>query len=369
MKALAFIPARGGSKSIKSKNIKDFCGKPLIYWTALACELCDQIDKVVVATDSEKIAEVSNGFGFRKLEVYHRSDENAKDTSSTESVILEYLNVKTLSSSQLFILLQATSPFTTHYDLSEALEMYHSKKFDSILSGAISKRFFWEANGTPINYDYNSRPRRQDFEGVYIENGAFYINSVGNIMTNENRLSGKIGVYPMKEYTSLELDEEDDWLLGEQLMNKYHSREVATKDIRIVLTDVDGVLTDAGMYYTENGDELKKFSTYDGMAFSLLRDKGIKGGLITKENTQLVKNRAKKLKLDYEFSGIEDKVAILKQICDQEQITFDQVAYVGDDINDIPVLKIVGLAACPSNARPEVKELNNIIQFGRGERI
>ena len=117
------------------------------------------------------------------------------------------------------------------------------------------------------------------------------------------------------------------------------------------------------MYYTENGDEIKKFSTYDGMAFALLREQCIKGGIITKENTELVKRRAKKMQLDYEFSGVNNKLEVLNEICAKEGIDYSNVAYIGDDINDIPVLSVVGLAACPSNAMKEVKDVANILHL------
>lgn len=135
--------------------------------------------------------------------------------------------------------------------------------------------------------------------------------------------------------------------------------------IKVFLSDVDGVLTDAGMYYTESGDEFKKFNTHDGMAFTLLREAGIKTGMITSENTRIVENRAKKLKVDYLFQGAkgDGKLEAAKKICEAEKITLKELAYIGDDINCIPLLKAVGLAACPANAVKKVKEIPGIIQL------
>lgn len=135
--------------------------------------------------------------------------------------------------------------------------------------------------------------------------------------------------------------------------------------IKVFLTDVDGVLTDAGMYYTESGDEFKKFNTHDGMAFALLREAGIKTGIVTSENTRIVESRAKKLNVDYLFQGTkgDGKLKAAKEICEAEKITLKQVAYIGDDINCIPLLKEVGLAACPANALNRVKETPGIIQL------
>ncbi len=134
------------------------------------------------------------------------------------------------------------------------------------------------------------------------------------------------------------------------------------KKIKLFLSDVDGVLTDGSMYYTENGDEIKRFHTYDGMAFNLLAKAGIKTGFVTTEVTKMVERRAQKLKIDYLYQGRRDggKLNAALEICEKEGITLDEVAYVGDDINCIDLLSKVGLPACPQNARPEVKALPGI---------
>jgi 3-deoxy-D-manno-octulosonate 8-phosphate phosphatase (KDO 8-P phosphatase) len=138
-------------------------------------------------------------------------------------------------------------------------------------------------------------------------------------------------------------------------------------NIKLFLSDVDGVMTDAGMYYTESGDEFKKFNTHDGMAFQLLREAGIKTGIITTENTKIVERRATKLKVDYLYQGkgFGNKLQAAKEICEKENITLQEVAYIGDDINCIELLQSVGVAACPNNAVKSVKQINGIIQLGK----
>ncbi len=137
--------------------------------------------------------------------------------------------------------------------------------------------------------------------------------------------------------------------------------------IKLFLTDVDGVLTDAGMYYTESGDEFKKFNTHDGMAFNLLRDAGIKTGIITTEITKIVERRALKLKIDYVYqgAGFGGKLEAALEICKKENISLDEVSYIGDDINCIELLKAVGIAACPSNSTEKVKAIPGIIQLNK----
>lgn len=364
---IAFIPVRCGSKSIIFKNIKEFCGKPLVYWNLEALEKSSNIDEIFVATDCEEIKNVVNSFNFSKVKIYDRDKENASDTASTESVMLEFINKQNFKDSDLFFLVQATSPLTQTKDFDEALETLKNENADSLLTCIRTKRFFWDNNANPINYDFTNRPRRQDFDGFFMENGAFYINNIRNIKKDKNRLSGKIAIYEMEEFTAVEIDEEDDWLIAEKMMYKYILSKRPKPNIKLFLSDVDGTLTDAGMYYGENGEEFKKFNTHDGKGFELLRKAGIKTGIITSENTKIVANRSKKLKVDYLYQGLEHKgkLDIAKEICKELNISLDEVAYIGDDINCKELLLNVGLAACPSNALDEIKNIPNIIKLSK----
>lgn len=218
---IAFIPVRGGSKSIPLKNIKLLNGKPLVYWTALASYEAKCIDKVIIATDSKEIKEAVLSFGFEKLEVYDRDSMNAQDTSSTESVMLEYIEKAQLNSDDKFFLIQATSPLLKSNHIDGMFEVLKNSKADSIFSAVREKQFHWiEApDGVkPINYDYRNRPRRQEFQGILAENGACYINTVENILRDKCRLSGKIIAYELPPETAYEIDEESDWKIVEELM-------------------------------------------------------------------------------------------------------------------------------------------------------
>ena len=365
MKKIAFIPVRGGSKSIPKKNIKIFCGKPLIYWNLIELENCNQVDEVVVASDSEDIISVVEGFKLSKVVIYRRSNENAQDHSTSESIMLEYINFAKLDLSDVFMLVQATSPFTKSNDFSNGLKMMSS--YDTVFSCAKIKRFIWDKDSNPLNYDFNNRPRRQDFDGTFMENGAFCISLVSDIIKYNNRISGNIGICEMPEYTFVEIDEPEDWIIAERLFlkNNYSLTNYDFSKIKIFLSDVDGVLTDAGMYYTEKGDEIKKFSTYDGMAFKILQKRGVKVGIITTEDRQLNRNRAQKLSLDFDFHGADDKLKIIKELCKKQNINLNQVAYIGDDVNCFELLSNVGFPACPKNAVEKIKSIPNIIQISQ----
>lgn len=124
---------------------------------------------------------------------------------------------------------------------------------------------------------------------------------------------------------------------------------------KLILTDIDGVWTDGGMYYDGTNVEMKKFHTYDSAGVLFAHHLGIPVGILTGENTQIVQRRADKLKIDYCYLGCKDKVAIAKQLCEKLNITLDDVAFIGDDLNDLNLLRIVGWAGVPASAPKYIK--------------
>ena len=129
--------------------------------------------------------------------------------------------------------------------------------------------------------------------------------------------------------------------------NKFFEK---AKLIKVVVTDIDGVWTDSGMYYTSNGEKMKCFSTYDGMGVQLLREIGIPTIILTGENSDIVLRRAEKLNIDEVYINEKEKLNRMLQICKKLQISMDQVAYIGDDLNDLQLLEKVGLSAMPSSS-------------------
>lgn len=376
---VAFIPVRGGSKSIPLKNIKPICGKPLVYWTVKAACGCKYIDKVFIATDSDKIKETVEGFKsgiepdlFNKAVVIDRSAESASDTASTEFAMLEFANIYEFDN---VVLIQATSPLLVSEDLNRGFETFESEGTDSVLSVVRQKRFHWQNDNNgfayPTNYDVFNRPRRQEFDGYLVENGAFYISSKADLLKSKNRVSGNIKAVEMNEDTFFEIDEPSDWVIIEALMRKNGiSAPSEIPEIKMFLTDCDGCLTDGGMYYSEKGDELKKFNTRDGMGFALLRSKGIITGIVTSENVDLNRRRAEKLKLDILEAGCKDKVAAVKRLCAEYGISLEEVAYIGDDVNDFEVIKMVGFGCCPNDAIPQIKQAaKHITKASGGEGV
>ena len=135
----------------------------------------------------------------------------------------------------------------------------------------------------------------------------------------------------------------------------------SARNLKILLTDVDCVLTDGGMYYTSDGDIMKKFHTRDGMGVNMLKRKGIPTIIVTKEKTQMVKKWAKKMNIEYVYDGIQKKETILKIISKKYNVKTSEIGYIGDDINDIELLKMVGFSATPKDGVLEAQKIVHYI--------
>ena len=137
--------------------------------------------------------------------------------------------------------------------------------------------------------------------------------------------------------------------------------------VQLLLADCDGVLTDTGVYYSERGEELKRFSIRDGMGVERLsKFANVTVGIITGEKTGPVQRRAEKLNITELHLGIKDKVAVLHDILERHRLQPEQVAYIGDDTNDVEVMSLVGLTACPADAMPFAREVADYICERRG---
>ncbi len=137
--------------------------------------------------------------------------------------------------------------------------------------------------------------------------------------------------------------------------------------IRLLLTDCDGVLTDAGVYYSARGEELKRFSIRDGMGVERLRRLcGVDTGIITGENSPIVARRAEKLQMTHVYLNVKDKMACLRALLAAHSLQPEEVAYIGDDMNDRDVLQLVGLSACPADALPAIKAIVHYVCIAPG---
>ncbi len=355
MKKIGIIPLRKDSKGIPGKNKKKMVGRPLFSWVLTEAIFSD-LDAVYVFTnDTEIISYVEREYSWsHKVFALLRNEENANDTASTESTMLEF-SEKINHEYAILCLLQATSPLTLAADINKVLDKITTEKFDTALSVVKTHRFIWNSDGTPQNYDVFNRPRRQDFEGLLIENGAVYATKKELFLSSKNRISGTIGLVEMPEETLMEIDSLADWNIIENLLIERQKGMKINQRIQYLVLDVDGVFTDGGVYYNEAGEMAKKFDMRDGMGLEILRENNVEVITLTSENSKLVAQRMVKLQIKEAFFGVKDKYSFLKQFLATKNSSFGAVAYVGDDVNDLTNMCSSGWSFAPANATSIVK--------------
>ena len=356
MKKVAIIPLRKGSKGIPGKNKKKMLGRPLFSWV-LSAAIFSDLDEVYVFTDDEEILTfISKEYHWTsKVKGLLRNDENANDTASTESAMLEFAE-KINHDFDVLCLLQATSPLTTSQDINNALSQISKEGKTAALSVVKTHRFTWNADGTPQNYDVFNRPRRQDFAGLLMENGAVYATTKDAFIKSKNRVSETIGLVEMPEETLMEIDSLSDWTIIESLLAERQKSFKKQERINYLVLDVDGVFTDGCVYYGAEGELMKKFDMRDGMGLEILRQNNVEVVVITSENSDLVAKRMQKLQIKHTFLGVKDKYSFLQNFINQQQTSWANLAYVGDDVNDLANLCTVGWSFAPANATSVVKQ-------------
>jgi CMP-N-acetylneuraminic acid synthetase len=218
-KIICLIPARKGSKRIKDKNLKNINGKPLIYYACNAANIAE-IDKIYLATSSEKIIEKSKY--YKNVKIFYRTKNSERDDASTEILIKEF--IKKNYNFNIMVLLQCTNIFITKKYLKNAINKFLKKNYDSMLSVVKSNHFLWKStNGDlikPLNYNPQKRPRSQSLKDNFVENGSFYIFKIKGFLKNNCRLFGKIGHYAMSKESIHEIDNYQDLEIVKRIKNK-----------------------------------------------------------------------------------------------------------------------------------------------------
>lgn len=389
---LAIIPARGGSKGMRHKNVLPLCGQPLLAWSILAAKKAATVGAVFVSTDDSEIAQVAEAHG---VDVIWRPAELAGDTASSESALIHALEEggrgdcvadggrseleddgsvggrqrsvgKLWSHDDILVFLQCTSPLTTGADIDAVVEKLIDEKADSALSVSDFHYFLWkegEAGAEAINHDKRFRPRRQDREPQFIENGAVYAMRIPGFLEARHRFFGKTVFHVMPPERCWEIDEPVDFGITEMLLRKRLQAEKTAQlpsPIGAVVFDFDGVLTDDRVLTSEDRSEAVSCTRKDGIGIRHLQEAGIPVLILSSEENPVVKARSAKLKVEV-IHGSLDKTPLLEKWAREQGIDLQSMVYVGNDINDIGPMKIIGCPVAVADAHPEVKRHATIV--------
>jgi len=373
MKIISIIPARGGSKGIPQKNLQRIGGYPLIYWSINASLNSNIVNRTVVSTDDAAIAQLSEKYG---AEVVMRPDELSGDSASSESALLHVitsLQEKENYHPDLIVFLQCTSPLTISEDIDRCIKKLITEKADTATAVSDFHYFVWEKQynetGIGINHDLKNRPRRQDREPQFLETGAVYVMKTEGFMKHKHRFFGKTVLSEMPSERVQEIDEPIDLLLAEvkirELLKK-QKYDVLPENLKAVVFDFDGVMTDNKVYLNEEGVESVCCDRGDGMGISQLLHAGYRLAVMSTETNSVVKKRCKKLGIECFNSLGDSKSETLKTWCVSNKIDLKDIVFVGNDINDMESMKISACAVVPADANELVKPLAHLILNNRG---
>jgi YrbI family 3-deoxy-D-manno-octulosonate 8-phosphate phosphatase len=367
---LAIIPARGGSKGIPRKNVRSFLGSPLLAHSIRHAQQAPSVTRVVVSTDDMEIAAAARRYAAEVvLRPAHLSGDEAPSEAAI-SHVLDDLQSREGYEPALVVFLQATSPLRRPGDVQAAIEMLMREGADSLFSACPAHGFVWRIHGnqlTPLTYDYHHRPRRQDIGQDFIENGSIYVFKPWVLREQHNRLGGKIAVYQMEPLDSFQVDQPGDLELMERLasLNRPEASRADLEPIRLLVLDFDGVMTDNRVLVRQDGTEAVWCHRGDGWGIGRLKEKGMMIVVISTEANPVVEARCRKLNLDF-VQGCDDKLAALKRVVEQHHLTPDQVAYVGNDLNDLECMRWVGVPIAVADAMPEIHSVARLVTVRPG---
>ena len=355
---VAVIPARGGSKRVPRKNLMPVAGRPLVAHSVAHALASRHVREVYVSTESEEIAEVARACG---ADVVARPPALAGDEATSESALLHALderNRRGLPDPDLVVFLQPTSPVRRRDDVDRAVDALLAAGADSLFSACWNSRLIWAVReGRPysVNYDFHSRQREQDMAVQYRENGSIYVFRPEVLRRDNNRLGGRIAIYEMDYWSSFQVDEPEHAELIEWVMRRpgYAPDCEWPARLRLVVFDFDGVMTDNGVLVDDRGGEAVRCDRGDGWGVARLRDAGVPMMVLSTEQHPVVAARCAKLGLPC-VQGCGDKAAALSALLAERGIDPAEVAYVGNDVNDLGCLRLVGMPVAVADSHPEV---------------
>lgn len=362
----AIIPARGGSKGVPRKNLRRVGGVPLVVRAIRAARATAGIDLVVVTTDDEEIAAVSAQAGAR---VVRRPAGLSGDTASSESALVHALDELEAAGERIDVIafLQATSPFLPVDALAEAVALVRADEADSAFAAHATYGFLWrrgdDAAAIAVNHDASHRPRRQDRAPDHLETGAFYVFAAEGFRRSRHRFFGRTRIVEVPEWTAIEIDDEQQLRVARALAAVHDVPEPIR--VRAVVTDFDGVHTDDTATVDAEGRERVRVSREDGMGVALLRRAGVPMLILSTEVNPVVRARAEKLRVPV-LHGIDDKERALREWAEGEGIPLAEIAYLGNDVNDLPALRTVGWPVAVADAHPDVLAEARVVLTRRG---
>lgn len=373
---LAVIPARGGSKGIPRKNIRDFAGYPLIAYSIKAATQSQFVTRTIVSTDDEEIAAVAREYGAETP--FLRPTEISADNTTDLPVFqhaLAWLEENEHYKPDVVVQLRPTSPIRPVSMLDDAVRLLlDTPEADSVrgvVEAGQNPYKMWRidpkdgqmrpligVDGVPEAYN----APRQVLPKVYWQTGHIDAIRPGVIAKQHSMSGSKILPLVIDPSFTVDIDNETDWKSAERMVRNGNlvmvdpakQRRSFPLHPKLLVLDFDGVLTDNRVWVNEKGEEMVAANRGDGLGLGLLREQGfIECLVISKERNKVVEARCRKNNLPV-LQGVDDKASALTQVLADRNLNPGEVIYIGNDTNDLPCFTIAGYAVCPSDSHPEV---------------
>lgn len=384
-KILAIIPARGGSKSIPRKNIRDLAGHPLIAYSIAAARQSEQVDRTIVSTDDEQIAEIARRYGAEApfLRPGHLALDDTPDLPVFQHA-LEWLVEHERYQPEVVVQLRPTSPVRPVDCVDHAIETLLSNEAADSVRGVVPsgqnpyKMWRLDESGQlkPLLTDEFEEPYnmpRQELPVTYWQTGHIDAIRTATIL-EKGSMTGK-AILPLlidPRYT-IDIDTERDWQRAEQMIRELEFPCVMPgrrprpfpQEVRMVVLDFDGVLTDNRVWVDKGGHEWVAAHRGDGWGIARLKEAGVEVIVLSTETDPVVAARCEKLGVE-SVQGLEDKTNTLKNVMADKGVAAEQTVYMGNDVNDTACFSMVACALVPVDAHPEARRQADIRLSRRG---
>lgn len=366
----AVIPARGGSKGVPRKNLRVLGGEPLVARAVKTLLASSTVGSVFVTTDDPEIAAVASRAGARVIERPARlSGDEASSDSAVEHALSHLASHGVVPDVTVFV--QATSPFIRAADIDRAVTMVRSGECDVAFSAVRSDVHLWrdDVDGpVGVNHRASVRQRRQDRVPEHAETGAFYVMRTEGFREHGHRFFGRLRLVEVDPADALEIDTEHDLMLAELIDSRREAVLTARPSAvpaQAVVTDFDGVHTADRVVVDQHGTESVEVNRSDGMGVARLRRAGIPFLILSAETNPVVRARAAKLGVEV-IAGCDDKLRALTEWADGLGIALTDIAYLGNDVNDLACLRAVGWPVVVADAHRDARAASHVVLRRRG---
>lgn len=334
------------------KNLYVLEGRPLLVHSIDHALAATEVDAVCVSTEDPEIAAVAEAAG---AEVVLRPAELAGDGATSESALLHVLDSRPGADPELVVFLQATSPVRTGEDIDAAVRHLREQGADSLFSACRDHGLLWldtSEGPQPQNYEPATRRREQEMDPQYRENGSIYVFRPELLRESGVRLGGRIAIHEMDSWSSIQIDTPEDVDLAAWVLSR-HRRIVPWPDpLELVVFDFDGVMTDNTTLVDEEGRESVRVHRGDGWGLARLRERDVPMAVLSTEANPVVAARCRKLGIHCE-QNVPDKAIGLAELLGEFSARAEHCAFVGNDVNDLPALRLVGLPVVVRDAHPD----------------